>query len=277
MTDMPPALFDRDLLALRRGRVRSKDALFLHEQGADLVQERLLDVNRRFTDICFVGWQGQFWAEMLGLDARVIADTETLDLEPESCDLIVHCLCLHWANDPVGQLIQMRRALRPDGLMIAVLFSGDTLHELRHALTQAEAEVLGGIRPHIAPMADLRGLGALLQRAGFALPVADNLRLDVSYGDVLGLMRDLRAMGETNILADRGPGYLRKDVMARMSEVYHRDNADGDRLKATFELAFLTGWAPADSQQKPLRPGSAQSRLADALGVPEFSETGKKT
>ena len=179
--DPAPALFDQEALFRARARVQGEDALFLHKFAASEVSERLKDVNRRFTDAFFCGLAGAFWALETGVAARVIPDAEVLDLEPESCDLIVQCLGLHWASDPVGQLIQMKRALRPDGLMIAVMFAGDTLRELRLALTQAEAEVTGGISPRVAPMAEVRALGALLQRAGFGLPVADMEPLRVAY------------------------------------------------------------------------------------------------
>ena len=275
--DPTPTLFDPQALDQHRARVRDTGALFLHDFAADEVSERLKDVNRTFIDPVFIGWQGSYWAEKTGINARVIPDAETLDLEPESCDLIVHCLSLHWAGDPVGQLIQMRRALRPDGLMIAVMFAGETLHELRHSLTAAEAELRGGIRPHVAPMAELRGLGALLQRAGYGLPVADLEPLRVAYESPWHLMRELRAMGETNALSDRSRHFARRDVFLRMAEIYARDHMQDGRMMATFELAFLTGWAPSETQQKPLRPGSAQTRLADALGVTEFPAADKKT
>jgi SAM-dependent methyltransferase len=277
--DPTPALFDMDAVTLHHARANGfgRDALFLHKFAASEVLERLKDVNRTFTDAVFVGWQGAFWAAEVGLPARFIPDAEILDLEAESCDLIVHCLSLHWANDPVGQLIQMRRALRPDGLMIAVLFAGETLKELRHALTQAEAETRGGISPRVAPMADLRGLGALLQRAGFGLPVADVEPVRVAYESPWHLMRELRAMGEANAVAARLRGFSRRDVFVRMAQIYAQQFCEDGRMMATFELAFLTGWAPSETQQKPLRPGSAQTRLADALGVVEFDPNQKKT
>ena len=274
--DPTPALFDQDALSRSRARVKDDDALFLHKFAASEVSERLKDVNRRFTDAVFVGWQGAFWARETGVDARVIPDADVLDLEPESCDLIVQCLGLHWAGDPVGQLIQMKRALRPDGLMIAVMFAGDTLTELRQALTQAEAEVVGGISPRVAPMAELRALGALLQRAGFGLPVADIESLRVAYETPWHLMRELRAMGEGNVIAARAKRFARREVFVRMAQIYGEQFCEDGRMMATFELAFLTGWAPSETQQKPLRPGSAQTRLADVLGVTEMGEDGKK-
>lgn len=198
-------------------------------------------------------------------------DQDTLDLKQNSYDLIIHALSLHWANDPVGQLIQMRRALRPDGLMIAVMFGGQSLHELRFAFIQAETAILTGIRPHVSPMGEIRELGALLQRAGYGLPVADSILQNVTYKSALHLMKELRAMGETNILSQRQKTFLRRDVLDRVNKEYHSIYSTSDgRIKATVEFIFLTGWAPSDTQQKPLRPGSAHSRLADALGVSEY-------
>lgn len=274
--DQTPALFDTNALAAHRVRVQDEDALFLHSFAASEVSERLKDINRSFTDVTFVGWASSFFAKQLGIDARIIPDADVLDLAPESCDLIVHCMSLHWANDPVGQLIQMRRALRPDGLMIAVLFAGETLDELRQSFTKAEAELRGGLRPRIAPMAEVRGLGGLLQRAGFGLPVADIEPVRVAYETPWHLMRELRAMGETNALSDRAKGFARRDVFVRMAEIYAQTYCEDGRMMATFELAFLTGWAPSETQQKPLRPGSATVRLADFLGATEMGEDGEE-
>jgi SAM-dependent methyltransferase len=271
-----PALFDPKAVKTHRARSTDEDALFLHKFAASEISERLKDINRTFTDAIFVGWQGPMWAKDIGVMPQFVPDADVLDLEPESCDLIVHCMGLHWANDPVGQLIQMRRALRPDGLMIAVLFAGETLDELRHSLTQAEAEVTGGISPRVAPMAELRGLGALLQRAGYGLPVADIEPVRVAYETPWHLMRELRAMGEANAMAARSKRFARREIFVKMVEIYTRDYCEDGRMMATFELAFLTGWAPSKTQQKPLRPGSATTRLADFLGATEMGEDGKK-
>ena len=204
-TRMPPALFDADLLALRRWRAaRLGPADVLHAEVAGDIEERLAAVNRRFTAPAIVGPRAALWADLLVLPgARLVPDADTLDLEPGAHDLVVHALALHWANDPVGQLVQARRALRPDGLLIAALFGGETLHELRAALAEAEVATLGGLSPRVAPMGEIRDLGHLLQRAGLALPVADSRRFTVSYPSALALMRDLRAMGETNAMRDR--------------------------------------------------------------------------
>jgi hypothetical protein len=183
---------------------------------------------------------------------------------------VVHGLALHWANDPVGQLVQARRALRPDGLMIAALFGGETLAGLRAALAEAEIATIGGLSPRVAPMGEVRDLGGLLQRAGFALPVADSQPFDVSYPSVVELMRDLRAMGETNVMRDRLRRPTRREMLARAAALYAERFGDGgDRVLARFEVIFLTGWAPAPGQPQPLRPGSAKARFADALRVPD--------
>lgn len=273
----PPRLFDTDLLVLRRGRARSGGAAdFLHREAAAEIAERLREVNRTFRAPALVtGWPEPWLAELSGAsldDVKVVPDAEVLDLEEGAHDLVVHGLALHWANDPVGQLVQARRALRPDGLLLAALFGGLTLHELRIALAEAETEVRGGLSPRIAPMAEIRDLGGLLQRAGFALPVADTVPLTVDYATPLHLMRDLRSMGETSILTDRPRAPLRRDVLARACAIYAETfgRADG-RIPARFEIVLLTGWAPGPGQQKPLRPGSAKARLADAFGVPEQS------
>jgi hypothetical protein len=177
----------------------------------------------------------------------------------------------------VGQIAQARRALRPDGLFIGALFAGDTLWELRQALALAETETTGGLSPRVAPMGEIRDLGALLQRAGLALPVADAARLPVSYATMFDLIRDLRAMGETNVMTDRSRAPTRRAVFARAAELYAERFGDGSgRVGATFEIVYLTGWAPAESQQKPLRPGSAVARLADALGTEEL-RAGERT
>jgi len=197
---------------------------------------------------------------------------ETLPLTEGAFDLVVSTLLLHVANDPVGQLIQMRRALKPDGLMLAALFGGQTLSELRASLAEAEVECEGGLSPRVAPMAEIRDLGGLLQRAGFAMPVADSERLTVTYATPLHLMRELRAMGETNILTARRRQPMRRKTLMRACEIYaeHFGAPDG-RVRATFEIVFLTGWAPGPAQPKALRPGSATVRLADALGAEEVS------
>ena len=267
MTSAPP-LFDRPALSARRGRIRD-DSLFLHRAALDEAQDRLSMVKRTFTAAAVVTPVPEIWRAAFP-EARIVADDDTLALEPGAHDLVIHAMCLHLANDPVGQLIQCRRALKEDGFLLAFLLGGETLHELRAVLGQAEAEVTGGLSPRIAPMGEIRDLGALLQRAGLALPVADSLTLTAEYRDLTHLMHDLRGMGETNVLANRLRRPTRRAVFARAGALYAEHfAAPSGRLRASFELVSLTGWAPSDSQPKPLRPGSAQMRLADALKTSE--------
>ena len=201
------------------------------------------------------------------LDA--LQDQEIPDLAPGSADLIVSILSLHWTNDLPGALSQIRRALRPDGLFIGSLFGGSSLQELRWALGHAEMELTGGQAARVSPFADAFDGAGLLQRAGFALPVSDIDRLTVTYADPFSLIRDLRAMGETALFAERARP-LTRDVVARMAQLYAERYADADgRVPATFEIVTLSGWAPHPDQQKPLRPGSAKTRLSEALGVEE--------
>ncbi|MEL6277392.1 MAG: methyltransferase domain-containing protein [Pseudomonadota bacterium] len=293
----PPKIFDRALRARRRDRAAAGFAehAFAHKEAATRVAERLEEVLRSFPDLAILGAaegvfsravEGRFGIERIRqfersseLAAQAGAEHWTQDalpLDAASQDLVLSGLDLHADNDPVGTLIQIRRALRPDGLFIGVLFGGDTLAELRVALAEAETEIDGGLSPRVSPMAEIRDLGALLQRAGFALPVADSDRLTVWYPSPLDLMRDLRSMGETNALVDRRRVPLRRATLLRACEIYQQNfsRADG-KVRATFELVFLTGWAYDASQPQPLRPGSAKSRLADALGVTEQT-TGEK-
>ncbi len=262
----PPPLTDRAALLRNRARARAAGpALFLHQDSAAEIEERLNEVNRKFTAPAVVSSFAEPWAEILP-QARIVPDDEVLALEPGAHDLVIHALALHWANDPVGQLVQCRRALAPDGLMIAVLFGGQTLAELRSVLAEAEARVTGGLSPRVLPMGEIRELGGLLQRAGFALPVADMAARPVSYRDLGHLMADLRAMGEGNALASRRRTPSRRALFAEAARLYAEHFSDGaGRVTATFELVYLTGWVPHESQQKPLRPGSANHSLAAAL------------
>jgi SAM-dependent methyltransferase len=207
----------------------------------------------------------------------VAADEEALPFRDGSLDLVVSALALQFVNDLPGVLIQIRRALKPDGLFLGALIGGETLTELRQAFAAAESEMEGGVSPRVAPFADLRELGALLQRAGFALPVADVDRLTVRYDSVFELMGDLRRMGATNALNARRRAPLKRSTLTRMAEIYAERFTDNDgRVRATFEIVWLSGWAPHPDQQQPLRPGSAKTRLAEALGTREIS-TGEKT
>lgn len=265
----PPVLTDRS--ALLRQRIRGQrrpdhdEALFLHRLALSDIQERLNEVNRTFTSPVVVSGHPEIWSAL----APVVADDDILALDPAGHDLVIHSMSLHWANDPLGQLVQCRRALRPDGLLIAVFPGGRTLHELRSCLAEGESLATGGLAPRVLPMGEIRDLGALMQRAGFALPVADSLTQTVQYRDFGRLVADLRAMGETNALAARPRRFTRRAVLAAAVEIYQGLATAEGHLPATFELVFLTGWAPHDSQQQPLRPGSARQRLADALQVPE--------
>lgn len=269
MTGMDmPQITDR--AALMRNRARAlPSALFLQEHAADELQERLNEVNRTFTSVAIVTGFPDFWAARYP-DATIVTDEDTLDLKPQAHDLILHSMCLHWANDPVGQLVQARHALQPDGLLLCTFLGGQTLHELRASLAEAEAAVTGGLSPRIAPMGEIRDLGGLLQRAGFALPVADGTPLTASYVNAFHLMHDLRKMGENNALTDRIKHPTRRNVLTEAACIYADNfrNAE-NRVDATFEFITLTGWAPAESQPQPLRPGSAKTRLADALKTKE--------
>ena len=264
-----PALFDRLALAKHRNRARFNPAVFLHEEALADVQDRLALVNKSFKAPAIVTPFPEIWQPQWKT-AHIVPDDDILDLTENTHDLIVHAMALHWANDPVGQLIQCRRALKPDGLLLVVALGGQTLHELRAALGQAEIEVTGGLSSRIAPMGEIRDLGALLQRAGLALPVADSTVLKTSYATPLHLMHDLRAMGETNALSTRIRMSTRRSVIQRAMELYADAYADETgRIIATFELITLTGWAPDSSQPQPLRPGSAAQRLADVLNTVE--------
>ena len=265
----PPQLTDRQALCRNRARAARAPALFLHEAARDEIHDRLAIVNKEFTKPAIVTGFPDFWAEALP-GATLVDDAETLALDPGAHDLVIHAMALHWANDPVGQLIQCRRALAPDGFFLGVLFGGETLHELRAALAQAESDVTGGLSARVAPMAEIRDLGALMQRAGYALPVADSVPLTAAYRSARHLIHDLRAMGETNALTSRPRRFTRRSVMSRAETLYASNFPHGaDRVQATFDLIFLTGWAPDPSQPQPLRPGSASASLAEALGTRE--------
>jgi SAM-dependent methyltransferase len=271
-------IFDRNLLRLRQRRARALGpATFLIDRVAIELGERLAVVLRQFERAADLGTPTGAARRVLtesgkvGTVVEVIADEEALPFAAGSLDLVVSALALQFVNDLPGTLIQIRRALKPDGLLLAALIGGDSLTELRQAFAQAESETEGGVSPRVAPFADLRELGALLQRAGFALPVVDSDRLTVRYKTVLNLMHDLRRMGATNVLTERRRAPLKRKTLSRMAEIYAERFSDADgRLRATFEIAWLSGWAPHDSQQKPLKPGSATARLADALGTREI-------
>lgn len=269
MTGMTmPQLTDRSALTRNRKRAQA-DALFLQEAVADEFHERLIEVNRTFKSVAIVTGFPAFWRDRYP-NATIIDDDDVLRLKPGGHDLVLHAMCLHWANDPVGQLVQSRHGLASDGLLLCSFLGGQTLHELRASLAEAEAQVTGGLSPRIAPMGEIRDVGALLQRAGFAMPVADSTPITASYANAFHLMHDLRKMGENNALADRIKTATRRNVLTEAACIYADNfkNAD-NRVDATFELITLTGWAPSQNQPQPLRPGSAKSRLADALNATE--------
>ena len=294
MYQMPqsPTIFDRILLRARQQRARAlgPETFLIDRVAADLGErlsvvlrtfERAVDlgtptdaVRRALAESGKVGMIVTAEPAVARLDdsfPRVAADEETLPFADGSLDLVVSALALQFVNDLPGTLIQIRRALKADGLLLAALIGGDTLTELREAFAQAESEMEGGVSPRVAPFADVRELGGLLQRAGLALPVVDSDRLTVRYNSVFDLMRDLRRMGATNVLTERRRTPLRRATLRRMAEIYTARFADSDgRLRATFEIAWLSGWAPHEGQQKPLKPGSAVQRLADALGTQEI-------
>ncbi|WP_095587780.1 methyltransferase domain-containing protein [Actibacterium ureilyticum] len=267
----PQQLTDRTALNRNRARASARPdaALFLHELAATEIKERLELVNRTFTAPVAVSGLPRIWADVVP-GSQHVPDADILDLAEGAHDLVIHAMSLHWANDPVGQLVQCRRALKPDGLFIAALPGGHTLTELRAALAEAESRLTGGLSPRVLPMGEIRDLGGLLQRAGFALPVADSTIQTASYRDAFHLMADLRAMGEGNALAARSRRPSPRALFIEAARIYADAFQDPDgRIPATFETIFLTGWAPDANQPQPLRPGSAQSRLADALNTTE--------
>jgi SAM-dependent methyltransferase len=269
-----PILFDRTLLRVRQNRARrGEPATFLLDRVADDMEERLRAVLRDFADVAEIWTPGEILRKPsrdrfksvthISLDAT---GREVLPLAPESLDLAVSALALQFVNDLPGVLSQVRRALRPDGLLLAAMLGGDTLTELRQCFAAAEAECEGGVSPRVVPFADLRDVGALLQRAGFALPVTDVDRVVVRYDSAFALMHDLRRMGGTNILVERRRAPTRRATMLRMAQIYGERFADSDsRIRATFDVIWLSGWAPHASQQKPLQPGSAKASLAEAV------------
>src|SRR5258705_1059942 len=268
-----PILFDRVLLLKRQERARKQGAVtFLFDRVAEDIGDRLQAVMRKFSDVADVWSPGELLpkplSERFASITRLAFDSESekLPLEPESLDLAVSALALHFVNDLPGVLAPIRRALRPDGLLLAAMLGGDTLTELRRSFAAAEAECEGGASPRVAPFADLRDLGALLQRAGFALPVTDVDRVVVRYASAFALMHDLRRMGATNILLDRRRTPTRRATLLRMAQIYGERYSDSDgRIRATFDIVWLSGWAPHESQPKPLRPGSAKASLEAAV------------
>ena len=267
-----PILFDRALLRARMERARrGGPATFLLDRVREDFEDRMQAVTRNFADVADIWTPGELLRKPLAgrfqSIVRVDFDpSEVLQLQPESLDLIVSALAFQFVNDLPGVLAQIRRALKPDGLLLAAMIGGDTLTELRQSFAAAEAECEGGVSPRVAPFADLRDVGALLQRAGLALPVTDVDRVVVRYDSAFALMTDLRRMGATNILIERRRTPTRRATMLRMAQIYGERFADADgRVRATFDVIWLSGWAPHESQQKPLRPGSAKASLEAAV------------
>lgn len=288
-------VFDRALHARRRARAAANfaDHDFLLTRVAEDMADRLAIITRNFSSALDLGAHHGVISRMLPLmtpekighvvtadlapqmlaqatGSRVCADEEQLPFADRSFDLVLSALSLHWVNDLPGALIQIRRALVPDGLFMGAMFGGETLTELRQALTEAEIECEGGLSPRVSPFADLRDMGGLMQRAGFALPVVDSDRVTVNYGNPLRLMAELRGMGETNALIERRRTPMRRSTLMRAAEIYSEKFGLPDgRVPATFEIVMLAGWSPHESQQKPLKPGSAKTKLADVLGTTE--------
>lgn len=265
---VPRRLTDRTALLRQRDRaMRAGWCDLLHRLAADEIEDRLAEVNRSFTAPAIVSGFPAFWTQRFPR-ALQVPDDEVLALGQH--DLIVHAMALHHADDPVGQIVQCARALKPDGLFLAVMPGGETLAPLRAALAQAEVDLTGGLSPRILPMAELRDAGGLLARAGLALPVSDAVRYPLSYRNAFHLMAELRAMGEGNALDGRLRHPTRRGVMTRAAALYDAANPDPEhpgRVRAELELIFLTGWAPAPTQQQPLRPGSARMPLSAALNA----------
>jgi SAM-dependent methyltransferase len=292
-------IFEPRLVRAHRTRAapRLADYDFLFREVAERLADRLSDITRKFPLALDLGCHGGEFGEIVGPRGGIetliqcdpapamarragglalAADADALPFGEGKFDLIVSNMSLHWVNDLPGALIQIRRALKPDGLFLAALAGGGTLGELRGALLEAETELAGGASPRISPFVDLRDAGALLQRAGFALPVADGDLIPVRYENALKLMADLRGMGEANALAAMPRYFTRRNIILRAAEIYRERHEGPDgRIPASFQIVYLIGWAPDPSQQKPLKPGSATTRLADALGAEEKS-TGDK-
>ncbi|MGD0634692.1 MAG: methyltransferase domain-containing protein [Beijerinckiaceae bacterium] len=280
----PPPIFDSALIRARLARAaRNGPADFLLARAIEDLGERLDTIPRGFSAIADLGTPTPSLAAMLAArwpQAKILrlspipeagphltGDLEYLPLKPESLNLAVSALALQSVNDLPGALVQIRRALKPDGLFLGAMLGGKTLQELRAVLTEAETELLGGVSPRVAPFADVRDMGGLLQRAGLALPVADSDSVIVRYGDLFALMADLRAMGATNPLTDRTKTPTRRALFLRAAALYRERYSDPDgRIRATFEIVSLSGWAPHESQQKPAKRGSATVSLAAVLG-----------
>jgi SAM-dependent methyltransferase len=282
-------IFDQKLIAANRLRAMRRaepKADFLLEIAAQELAERLSAVERTFENALelhgFTGIAGRY-ALATGKIANLrrvetsqefsadgmpltVADLETVPADPQSVNLVLSPLAAHLTNDTPGLFIQVRRALLPDGLFMAAIPGAGTLAELRDVLLATEVEFFGGASPRIIPFADVRDVGSLLQRAGFALPVIDMENYTVRYDSIFPLMRDIKTMGMANPLLARSRKPLTRAFFVRAAELYAQRYADPDgRIRATFSIIYVSGWAPHASQQQPLKPGSAKARLADAL------------
>lgn len=286
MGSMNDGPFDRRVVRLHRAAAAgNRQADFLFADVADRLADRLDDITRRFPVALELGARDGAVSRALAGKGKtdflveaglapafahhLAVDEEHLPFAPSSLDAVISNLALHWVNDLVGTLIQVRMALKPDGLFLAALLGGETLVELRHALADSEIAITGGLSPRLSPMIDVRDAGALLQRAGYALPVVDTDRITVTYPDAFALMRDLRAMGESNALIDRPRTFARRDVFLHAASLYQDRHADHEkRIPATFNIIYLTAWAPHASQQQPLTPGSGNISLTQVLQDP---------
>ncbi len=298
MTD-DMTVFDRRLVRARRDRAATgfEEFDFLYREVADRLADRLLDIARAFPMALDLGCHTGVLEDVLNGRGKietlvqcdlsehmvrqansltVVADEETLPFDAPRFDLVLSNLSLHWVNDLPGALVQANRCLKPDGLFLGAILGGDTLHELRDCLMQAELDVRGGASPRLSPFAQVRDAGALLQRAGFSLPVTDSDVITVTYENAFHLMRDLRGMGETGAALARPHHFTPRTLFMRAAALYQERHADADgRIPATFEVIYLHGWSPHDSQQQALRPGSAKTRLADVLDTTEISANDK--
>ena len=297
-------VFDRTAVRAHRERIAASwpEHDFLKREVADRLLDRLRDINRSFELALDLGCHGGTVAQLLPSLQKVgqlvqsdvapamarqaaatgwptvAADEEALPFGPQSFDLAVSVLNLHWVNDLPGTLLQLNRCLKPDGLFLGALLGGESLHELRVALMEAELELTGGLSPRISPFAEVRDCGSLLQRAGFALPVVDQDEITVTYSDPFALLRELRGMAETNAVQARPRGLARRALFARMAEIYAQRFARPDgRVPITFQVLYMTAWTPHEAQQQPLRPGTTKTRLADALGTVEQAAGDKAT
>ncbi len=292
-------VFDRSLVRARRNRAASgfHEFDFLFREVADRLADRLEDITRSFPMALDIGSHGDVLASELQGRGQIetliqcdlseqmldpsdgialVADEEALPFEGPHFDVVLSNLSLHWVNDLPGALVQANRCLKPDGLFLGSMLGGDTLHELRDCLMEAELEIRGGLSPRLSPFAQVRDAGGLLQRAGFALPVTDSDIITVTYENAFRLMRDLRGMGETGAGLTRPKHFTRRNIFYRAAQLYTEKYSNDDgRIPATFEIIYLHGWAPHESQQQPLRPGSAENRLADALDTKEVATDDK--